>query len=129
MIWEKFCLIAGTSASTALTRQTVGVVRSDPDIRWMLSEAIGEAARIGRKLGVALTDDMEARTLEFIDHNPPNGKSSQLLDLERGRRLELEGLSGAVVRLGKQVGVPTPIHATVYAALKPFIDGAPDSEL
>ena len=123
MIWEKFCLIAGTSASTALTRQTVGMVRSDPDIRWMLSEAIGEAARVGRRLGVALTDDVEARTLEFIDHNPPNGKSSQLVDLERGRRLELEGLSGAVLRLGKQIGVPTPVHATVYAALKPFING------
>ena len=123
MIWEKFCLIAGTSASTALTRQTVGMVRSDPDIRWMLSEAIGEAARVGRRLGVALTEDVEARTLEFIDHNPPNGKSSQLVDLERGRQLELEGLSGAVLRLGKQIGVPTPVHATVYAALKPFING------
>jgi 2-dehydropantoate 2-reductase len=129
MIWEKFCLIAGTSASTALTRQTVGVVRSDPDIRWMLSEAIAEAARIGRTLGVALPDDIEARTLDFIDHNPPNGKSSQLVDLERGRRLELEGLSGAVVRLGRQTGVPTPVHATVYAALKPFLDGTPKSEL
>jgi len=126
MIWEKFCLIAGASASTALTRQTLGAVRSDPDIRWMLAEAIGEAARIGRELGVALQDDVEARTLDFIDHNPPNGKSSQLIDLERGRRLELEGLSGAVVRLGRQTGVPTPVHATVYAALKPFIDGVPE---
>ena len=54
MIWEKFCLIAGTSAATTLTRQTVGMVRSDPDMRWMLSEAIGEAARVGRKLGIAL---------------------------------------------------------------------------
>ena len=128
MIWEKFCLIAGTSAATALTRQTVGMVRSDPDTRWMLSEAIGEAARIGRKLGVTLPDDVESRTLAFIDNNPPNGKSSQLIDLERGRRLELEGLSGAVIRLGRQTGVPTPVHCTVYAALKPFIDGAPASE-
>jgi 2-dehydropantoate 2-reductase len=123
MIWEKFCLIAGTSASTALTRQTVGVVRGDPDIRWMLSEAIAEAARVGRALGVPLDDDIERRVLDFIDHNPPDGKSSQLVDLERGRRLELDGLSGAVVRLGREVGVPTPVHATVYAALKPLING------
>ena len=123
MIWEKFCLVAGTSAATALTRQPVGVVRSDPDMRWMLSEAIGEAARIGRGLGVALGDDVEARILDFIDHNPADGKSSQLVDLERGRRLELEGLSGAVVRLGRQAGIATPIHATAYAALKPFLNG------
>lgn len=129
MIWEKFCLVSGTSAATALTRQTVGAVRSDPDIRWMLAEAIGEGARVGRKLGVALPDDIEARTLAFIDNNPPNGKSSQLVDLERGRRLELDGLSGAVVRLGSRSGVPTPVHATVYAALKPFIDGTPASGL
>lgn len=125
MIWEKFCLIAGTSAATALTRQTVGMVRSDPDMRWMLSEAIAEAARIGRKLGIALPDEVESQTLAFIDNNPPNGKSSQLIDLERGRRLELEGLSGVVIRLGRQTGVPTPVHCTVYAALKPFMDGAP----
>jgi 2-dehydropantoate 2-reductase len=128
MMWEKFCLVAGTSAATTLTRQTVGVVRSNPDMRWMLSEAIGETARVGRKLGIALADDVEVRVLDFIDHNPPNGKSSQLVDLERGRRLELEGLSGAVVRLGKQSGVPTPIHSTAYAALRPFIDGEPGSE-
>jgi 2-dehydropantoate 2-reductase len=128
MIWEKFCLVSGTSAATALTRQTVGSVRSDPDTRWMLQEAIGEAARVGRKLGIALPDDVESRTLSFIDNNPPNGKSSQLIDLERGRRLELEGLSGAVIRLGRQTGIPTPVHCTVYAALKPFIDGASGSQ-
>jgi len=126
LIWEKFCLVVATSASTGLTRQTVGVVRSDPDMRRVLSDAIGEAARIGRKLGVALPDDLEARVLDFIDHNPPNGKSSQLVDLERGRRLELEGLSGAVVRLGRQTDVPTPVHSIVYAALKPFINGLPE---
>lgn len=127
MIWEKFCLVSGTSSTTALTRQTVGAVRSDPDMRWILSESIGEAARIGRALGIALPDDMESRTLASIDQNPPHGKSSQLLDLERGRRLELEGLSGAIIRLGKQTGIPTPIHRTVYAALKPYIDGTPES--
>lgn len=128
MIWGKFCLVSGTSAATALTRQTVGSVRSDPDTRWMLQEAIGEAARVGRKLGIALPDDVESRTLSFIDNNPPSGKSSQLVDLERGRRLELEGLSGAVIRLGRQTGIPTPVHCTVYAALKPFIDGASESQ-
>ncbi len=123
-IWEKFCLIAGTSSSTALSRQTIGAVRDDPDMNWVLTQAVGEAARVGRKLGIALGNDIEARTLDFINHNPGHGKSSQLIDLERGSPLELEGLSGAVVRLGKQVGVPTPVHATVYAALKPFIGGA-----
>ena len=123
MIWEKFCLVAATSATTALTRQNFGSVCGDSHMRWLLTQAIAEAAAVGRKLGIALDDKLEPRTLDFIDHFPTHGKASQLIDLERGRRLELEGLSGAVVRLGRQTDVPTPVHATVYAALKPFIDG------
>ena len=126
MLWEKFCLIAGSSAATSLTRQPIGPVRSDPDARWMLAQAVGEAAAVGRARGVALAEDVEERVLGFLDSSPPNGKSSQLVDLERGRRLELEWLSGTVVRLGSEHGVPTPIHRAVYAALKPYASGTPD---
>lgn len=124
MVWEKFCLIAGISASTGLTRCDVGTVRADPDMRWLLAEAVAEAARVGRARGVALPDDVEARTLGLVDGNPPDGKASLLVDLERERRLELDALSGAVVRLGRELGVPTPVHATVLAGLKPFAGGS-----
>jgi 2-dehydropantoate 2-reductase len=124
MLWEKFCLVAATSATTALARQPIGVVREDADLRWMLAEAVAEAARVGRRAGVALPVALEAQVLRAIDGNPPHGKASQLVDLERGRRLELDGLSGAIVRLGREFGEATPVHATVYAALKPYIDGA-----
>lgn len=122
MLWEKFLLIAGTSAATSVTRCTVGAVRSDPDMRWLLREAIAEAERIGRAAGVCLASNILDQVMEALDANPADGKSSQLVDLENGRRLELEGLSGAIVRLGKELGVPTPVHSTVYAALKPFRD-------
>ncbi len=123
MIWEKFCLIAGLSAATALTRCDVGTVRGDRDTRWLLCEAVAEAARVARARGVGLPADTEARIIEFVDGNPADGKASQLVDLERGRRLELEWLSGAVVRIGREVDVSTPVHATVYAGLKPFVEG------
>ncbi len=126
MIWEKFCLIAGSSAATALTRQPIGPVRSDPDARWLLAGAVGEAAAVGRAHGVHLPEDIEERVLGFLDTTPATGRSSQLVDLERGRRLELEWLSGAIVLLGREHGVPTPIHRTVYAALKPYASGTPD---
>lgn len=124
MLWEKFCLVAATSATTALARQPIGVVREDADLRWMLAEAVAEAARVGRRAGVALPEALETQVLRAIDGNPPHGKASQLVDLERGRRLELDGLSGAIVRLGRELGEATPVHATVYAALKPYINGA-----
>ena len=84
MIWEKFCLVAATSASTALTRQNVGTVRRDPHMRWLLTQCIAETASVGRKLGITLDENLESKTLAFIDHNPAHGKASQLIDLERG---------------------------------------------
>ena len=125
MLWEKFLLVVGSSAATGVTRSTVGAVRGDPDMRWLLREAIAEAERVGRAAGVALNADVVDSVMEALDANPADGKASQLVDLEAGRRLELDGLSGTVVRLGREFGVPTPVHATVYAALKPFRDGAP----
>jgi len=46
-----------------------------------------------------------------------------LEDLERGRRIELPWLSGAVVRLGREAGVPTPIHSFIATVLKPYVNG------
>lgn len=125
MLWEKFCLMVGGSATMALTRQNIGTVRSDPHMRWLLTEAIAETAAVGRARNVALAPDTEARTLAALEGNPATAKASLLVDLERGRRLELEGLSGAVVRLAAELGVDTPVHRTVYAGLKPFVNGAP----
>ena len=49
-----------------------------------------------------------------------------LVDLNAGKRLELDAINGALVRLGKEHGVPTPLNSTVYALLKPYVDGAPE---
>ncbi len=125
MLWEKFLLIAGTSAATAVTRCNIGTVRSDPDMRWLLRESVAEAERVGARAGVVFGADVVDQVVATIDTNPANGKASQLVDLENGRRLELEWFSGAIVRLGKELEVPTPVHATIYAALKPFRDGVP----
>ncbi len=127
MLWEKFLLVVGNSAATSATRCTVGAVCADPDLRWLLHEAISEAATVGRAAGIGFSDDVVDTVMAALDANPADGKSSQLVDLENGRRLELEGLSGAVVRLGRELGVPTPVHSAVYASLKPFRDGVPKS--
>ena len=55
---------------------------------------------------------------------PGEIKSSMLEDLERGRPLELPFLSGMVVKLGEDHGVPTPVHRFIATALKPFVNGA-----
>jgi 2-dehydropantoate 2-reductase len=54
---------------------------------------------------------------------PPQAKSSMLEDLERGKRLELPWLSGALVRIGAELDVDTPIHRFIATVLKPHVNG------
>lgn len=123
MLWAKFVLLATNSGLTAMTRQTTGEIRADPVMRETFLAALAEVTAVGRALGVALPEDIEQKCIDWLDNNAPI-KASQAVDLERGRPLELPWLSGAVYRLGQQVGVPTPTHRTICAALRPFQDGA-----
>jgi 2-dehydropantoate 2-reductase len=124
VIWEKFVFIVGLSAMTALTRRPIGRVRADPDTRAMLLEVMREAVAVGRAKRVDLSPDFAEQRLAFMDTLPPGMTSSMHNDLERGNRIEVDWLSGAVVRLGREAGVPTPANRAVYAALKLHAEGA-----
>ncbi len=124
-IWEKFIFIAGLSGMNALTRMPAGAIRADPVTRAMLRDVMAEAAAVARARGVAVAPDIADATLRFIDTLAPEMTSSMLGDLTRGKRLEVEWLSGAVVRLGAEAGLPTPLNRAIYAALKLHAAGAP----
>lgn len=119
VLWTKFVFIASVSAMGALTRGTFGEYRSVPESRAVLTEALGEVAAVARAKGVALDRDLVTRTLSFIDESAPTIKPSMQRDVEAGRLSELESMIGIVVRLGKEMGVPTPVMRIAYAALKP----------
>jgi 2-dehydropantoate 2-reductase len=122
-LWMKFVFLATAAGWTALTRRPMGAIRSDPEIRAGVIAAFAEAAAVGRAAGVGLPKDAEAQALAILDRVPAEMRTSMQHDLEAGNRLELPWLSGAVVRLGRAHGVPTPVHATIYAALKPYAEG------
>src|SRR6516225_8652519 len=124
-LWMKFILLATNSSMTAATRQPIGKLRDDPDIRAIFVASFRETFAVGRAKGIALPDDAVERILDFVGHSPPAMKASMALDLERGNRLELPWLGGKVVALGRELGVPTPTHATLYALLKPYTMGTP----
>jgi len=125
-LWMKFILLATNAGITAATRQPIGKLRDDDDIRPIMIAAFREVFDVGRAKGVALPADAVERILDFVGHAPPTMKASMALDLERGNRLELPWLGGKVVALGRQLGVPTPTHSMMYAMLKPYIMGTPD---
>jgi 2-dehydropantoate 2-reductase len=122
-IWKKFIFLAPMAGVTAFYRAPIGEIRDKPE-RWARLEAmVREIVAVGRAKGVALADDTEEGSLGILRNMPPEMKSSMQLDLERGRRLELEWLNGEVVRLGRELGVPTPENAAVFETLKPFAMG------
>lgn len=122
-LWVKFVRLSTWSGMTSVTRSPMGVVREDPALFGMMMTAIDEAIAVGTARGITFPSDIVESTLGMIRNFPAASKSSMLEDLERGRRLELPWLSGAVVRLGKDVGVPAPTHQFITTVLTPFANG------
>jgi 2-dehydropantoate 2-reductase len=124
-LWMKFILLATNASMTAATRQPIGKLRDDPDLRATFVASFRETYEVGRAKGIALPADAVERILDFVGHSPPAMKASMALDLDRGNRLELPWLGGKVVALGRELGVPTPTHSALYAVLKPYAMGKP----
>jgi 2-dehydropantoate 2-reductase len=124
-IWEKFVLGSATLGGLAMIRLPLGPIRTCPESRELLRGLLEEAAEVGRASDVSIPFDCVDRHMALIDQLPATVQGSMLTDLLNGRRLELEAINGTVVRLGRGVNVPTPLNFAVYAALKPYIDGAP----
>ncbi len=123
-LWLKFILLAANSGMTGLTRRTMGELRDDPDIAPFMRAAAEEVAAVAVAKGVKLPDGTVDRIVAGWAKAPANMRASMAVDLIRGNRIELPWLSGKVVSMGRELGVPTPTHALIYAALKPYIMGA-----
>lgn len=123
--WEKFAFLATNSAVTAVTRETMGALRAHPATRALLRDAMHEVVALARAEGIAIADEFVDERMRFIDTLPSNGRASMAQDLLRGARLELEWLSGAVVRRAERAGIPAPVHRLLYAALVLHAEGTP----
>ena len=122
-LWAKFALLSAWTGVSSVLRQPAGKVAGDDSTRKLFADALTESVAIAKAKRVDLGDDYLAKQRNFVDTVPPETKSSMQMDLERGRRLELDWMSGAVARTGDELGVPTPIHHFIYAALKLYADG------
>ena len=123
-IWDKFLFLVGGSALNCVTREPIGPIREDPDTRALLRQVMEEVMSVANAKGISLTkDNVEAR-LAYVDSLPGEVRLSMAVDLERGNRLELPWLSGAVDRMGKELNIPTPANRFIYAALKHHIMGS-----
>jgi 2-dehydropantoate 2-reductase len=122
-LWSKFILFSALSGITAAGRCTVGDIVTIPSLGDLFKGVVAETASIGRSMGVSVDEDIVEQIWSAMLSLPPNGRASTAIDLENGRALEIEWVSGAAVRLGKRVGVEAPLNATLYALLLPYKDG------
>lgn len=120
MLWKKFAYIAGSAAVCAATNCTYGEMRALPETRAVIAGAIAEAIAVGQARGAPIVEDTLTWAMTALDLFPATGRSSLAKDFLDGAPVELEGLTGTVVRMGREAGVPTPINDTLYGILKPW---------
>ena len=117
VLWEKFLFIAGIGAVTALARSGIGALRESAEGRALLDASLAEIVAVARAEGAPLRPEAAPAALAQAAGLPARWRSSMARDLEDGRRLEVDALSGAVVQRGRRHGVPTPVHQTITACL------------
>lgn len=127
-LWEKFVFLNALSGVTSVSRQPVGVIRADPDLRATMEASMFETMRLAHANGIALPEGFVAAQLQFLDTLPGTMRSSMQNDLAAGNRLEAPWLCGAVARMYAARGSNAPVNRTLYAALKPYIDGARNAQ-
>ncbi len=123
-LWEKFLFICALSGMTALTRLPIGQILACPETREMTRQIMSEVAEVARKRGAILSPDCVQRNFQALERLEPQARGSLYVDLINGHKMELDTLNGAVVRLGCEADVSTPMNFAVYAALKPYTSGA-----
>ena len=118
-LWNKFLVITAFAGVGGVTRSALGVIRELPESRRLLEMSMREIEAVARARGVALPEDAVASSMALLEKFEPGSTSSMQRDLEVGKPSELEDLTGAVVRLGREAGVEVPVNEFIYAALLP----------
>ena len=116
-LWQKFNMLCACAAACGMARSNLGTIRETELGRLLIDRAVREIAAVGRAMRIPLPPTQEEDALARIAALPGSLKPSFVLDIERGGPTELDVLSGAVSRFGRQTGVPTPVHDTAAAVL------------
>jgi 2-dehydropantoate 2-reductase len=122
-IWDKFVYLVAFSGFTGASRLAIGHIWKYPKVQEMFYATAREIAAIAEAEGVTISANRFDTLKDYMDHIPPATRSSLLIDLEQGKRIEVEALQGAAVRRAHKLGVPIPITSTLYAVLKAWENG------
>ena len=127
VLWRKFILLSALAGITSAAQMRIKELLQFSEARQMFCDAMEEALAVGLAKGINLPDDLVQESLEYID-GLPSFQTSMHAEYEKGLPTELDALSGAVIGLGRQIGVPTPVHSFLYSVLLPHKDGRPPAD-
>lgn len=125
VLWRKFVGLVTNAALTTAARLPAGSLYSDPDVMAVALALAVEATAVGRAMGAKLPEDIAETSAARLKEFPPGMYASMYHDYAKGGPIEIEGMSGYLVREGRRLGIPTPHHAAIYAVLKPHRAGTP----
>ena len=119
-MWQTFMFVTAWSGLGAVTRSPVGIFRSLPETRQILEQIMQEIYKVAQAHKIRLSIDAIKKTMDFFDGLPQEGTASMQRDIMNGRPSELDMQNGAVVRLGQEVGIDTPVNSFIYHSLLPM---------
>ena len=122
-IWEKFVFLVALAGFTGAARLPIGPLWADPFTKAQFMAGCREIEAVARAEGVLVAADVVDRIISYVDTIPGSMRSSLLIDLQAGKRIEVDALQGSVVRRAAKLGVAVPIMSTLYAVLKPHTQG------
>ena len=122
-LWTKFMIIPSGSGMTCAARILIRPLMEHADAMEMLVASMREIEAVGQAKGVDLDSDVVEKSIQLMESVPWEYKVSMHVDIDRGAPLELEAFNGAVVRMGKELGIPTPVYQFLYTVLKPHVNG------
>lgn len=118
VLWTKFVTLCAFSAGTSLMRAGVGEILANTEARNLLDQLLDEGVAVASAAGHPMDEDFKAGAITRFAKLPPETRSSMANDLQRGKPIEVEWLSGRMHTLGEKLGVPTPAHSAAYRALQ-----------
>lgn len=117
VVWEKYLFVSPLASATAYLKQPIGAFVEKSEKRDLLEGLMREIAEIGIAQGVGISEEMVQAALKKNALFPYDTKTSLQMDFESGRKIEIDIFTGYIVKKGKELGIPTPLHAKVYAKL------------
>jgi 2-dehydropantoate 2-reductase len=122
-LWEKYIYLAPFAGFTGAARLPIGPLWQHEETQSLFIRACAEVEAVARAEGVAVPPGVPARVRAYADALPPTTRSSLLIDLQQGKRIEVEALQGALVRRARAHGIAVPLMETLYAVLRNHAGG------